>query len=298
MRCGIIVLAAIVGLAAVSGCKGKSDASTQADPAAVKAQQDLIARRDALLAQRQEMQTKSDALDVQIKDIQAKGGDASQQLKEKADLDTQIQSRGSEFESLSGKLDAMASDKEARLAQREAEVLRRETAVLQRERDVSKLALEWKSNAEKWKDSCSGGTPVIIQAALPKGGSYSRKDIEPLLTAARKEMLKRGLLASDLGPASGLEAEATKAMSENDWGKAYLAAAQLSAQVHALPIDRAFIMGKYNRLKTRVDAAGGKLEAGVSQQLTDGMKDVLQKYGDGQFDAANHKLNTLYQVVK
>src|SRR4030095_11160373 len=99
-----------------------------------------------------------------------------------------------------------------------------------------------------------------------------------------------------LGPAAGLEAESTKAMADNDWGKAYLAAAQLAATVDAIKIDRGFITAKYGRLNSKV-SANKALDEATRQQLTDGMKEVLQKYGDGDFSSANRKLNALYSVV-
>jgi len=180
------------------------------------------------------------------------------------------------------------SSRERTVAQREAAMAERERTLASREREL----------AQREKDTCSGGQPMIIQqVSAPKGGNYTRKDIEPLLGKARAQMAKKGILGSDLGPASGLEAESTKAMAEGDWGKAYLAAAQLAATVDAIKIDRGFITAKYSRLNTRV-SANKTLDEPTRQQLTDGMKDVLQKYGDGDFTAANRKLNTLSGLVK
>ena len=51
----------------VAGCKGKGEADAAPDPAAVKAQQDLIARREALLALRNKLQDEKDAVETQIK---------------------------------------------------------------------------------------------------------------------------------------------------------------------------------------------------------------------------------------
>ena len=109
-------------------------------------------------------------------------------------------------------------------------------------------------------------------------------------------MQAKGILASDLGAASGLESESTKAMAEGDWGRAYLAAAQLDQTVKAIKVDRPFIQAKYNRLHVRVSS--GKQDEATTKQLTDGMTDVMQKFGDGDFAAANKKLNVLWSFVK
>jgi len=104
------------------------------------------------------------------------------------------------------------------------------------------LAARERELAQREKETCGGGAPMIIQqVAAPKGGNYTRKDIEPMIGRAKTAMQKKGILGSDLGPASGLEAESTKAMADGDWGKAYLAAAQLAATVDAIKIDRGFI---------------------------------------------------------
>jgi hypothetical protein len=84
-------------------------------------------------------------------------------------------------------------------------------------------------------------------------------------------------------------------MADGDWGRAYLAAGQLAATVDAVKVDRAFITAKYARLQSRVSSS--KQDDATSQQLTDGMKDVLQKYGDGDFGAANRKLDQLWGLL-
>ena len=106
-------------------------------------------------------------------------------------------------------------------------------------------------------------------------------------------MAKKGLLAGDLpGPSQGLEGESTMAMADGVWGKAYLAASQLAATVDAIKVDRSFIMGKYNRLQGRIGSTK------VDDASIEGMKDVMQKYGDGDFASANRKLNQLLASVK
>lgn len=288
-----------------AGCKGKSDASSAPDPAALKAQQELIARRDALLAQRQQLQGESDKLIQEIAKVEARGGDTSELSRKKAELDKQMQGQDAELDTIRTNVEttlakiAAAGDAAAVIASREANMGTREKSVAQREAALAErervLAGREATLAQREKETCGVAQPMIIQqVAAPKGSNYTRKDIEPLLGRARAAMSKKGILAGDLGPASGLESESTKAMADNDWGKAYLAAAQLSATVDAIKIDRAFITAKYGRLNQRVSS--GKLDEQTSQQLTEGMKEVLQKYGDGDFAAANRKLNQLWAL--
>jgi len=55
MRAACVVV--LVCVFAATGCKGKGEADAAPDPAALKAQQELVARRDALLAARQKLQS-------------------------------------------------------------------------------------------------------------------------------------------------------------------------------------------------------------------------------------------------
>jgi hypothetical protein len=180
------------------------------------------------------------------------------------------------------------SGREKGVASREAQLAAREAQLAERE----------KAQAQREKETCSGGgTMTIVQAPARPGEKYTKKDVEPLLSKARATMAKKGLIGADLpGPVAGLEGEATKAMGEGDWGRAYLAASQLAGTVDAIKIDRAFITAKYARLNSRV--TGGKYDEATTAQLTDGMREVLQKYGDGDFGAANRRLNQLAGLVK
>jgi hypothetical protein len=286
---------------ATSGCKSKGDAASAPDPAAVKAQQELVARRDALLAKRQELQSDRDKLDAQIKDAQAKGGDTTDLVKKRADLDTQIDSQTSDLiNTLSSKIDSAiqaSGDKSTQVAAREAEVASREKGYATREEKIAErerqIAQREAALAQREKDTCSGGgAPVIIQA--PKGGNYGRKDVTELLTKAKTTMSKKGVLTSDLpGPAQGLESDATKAMNENDWSKAYVYAVQLVQHVDAIQINRAFIQAKMNRVSNAVK--GGKVD---DAQLQSALTDVMQKYNDGDFAAANKRLNALAAMIR
>ena len=297
---GILV---VLCLGAGLGCKNKGDADAAPDPEAVKAQQELIARRDKLLEARKKLQTDKDKIDAEIKEIQAKGGDASEKLKQKAELENQLESQNESIISLvNSKVDALgkAADKTANVAAREADIASREKAVMERESRIAErerlLAQRDSESAARWKESCSAGTPMIIQSAAPKDGKYTNKDVSGLIAKAKKEMNKKNLINSDLpGPAQSLESEAGKALNDNDMSKAYFAAAQLLATVEAITVNRQFIQAKTSRLSSQ--AKGMKLDEGTNKQIADGLGDVMQKYNDGDFGAANRRLNQLANIL-
>jgi hypothetical protein len=308
MRRTWILVAWCLALAAGAGCKAKGEANSAPDPAALKAQQELIARRDALLAQRQKLAGERDKVSEEIKAVEAKGGDITELSKKKADLEQQMQGQDAELDTIRTNVEATlakiaaAGDAAAGLATREASMGSREDRVAKREAQMAEreraLAAREAQLAQREKETCGVAAPMIIQqvAPPPKGANYTRKEIEPLLSRARQAMSKKGILpgAGDLGPAASLESDATKAMADGDWGRAYLAAAQLAATIDAIKIDRNFVSAKHGRLHARVKS--GKLDESTSQALTEGMKSVLQKYGDGDFAAANKKLNELWAL--
>jgi hypothetical protein len=297
---GILV---VLCLGAGVGCKNKGDADAAPDPEAVKAQQELIARRDKLLDARKKLQSDKDKLDVEIKAIQAKGGDATEQLKKKAELETELESQNESIISLvNSKLDGLgkAADKTAQVASREAEIASREKQVADREARIAEreraLAQRDGESAARWKESCAVGAPMIIQSPASKEGKYGKSDVSGLIAKAKKEMGKKNLINSDLpGPAQSLESEAGKALNDNDMSKAYFAAAQLVATVEAITINRAFIQAKTARLNAQ--AKGMKLDDATNKQLADILGDVMQKYNDGDFGAANRRLNQLASML-
>ncbi len=300
---GILVLLCLV--LGTSGCKGKGDAeAAPPDPAAVKAQQELVARRDALLAQKQKLQTESSKLGDEIKNAQASGGDTKDLEKKKAEIDNQIAQQdtnlsntSSELSALSSKLDAVGgiAAREAAVAKREADVAQREKEAFQKMKDV--LVAEGAS-AERWKEGCNtGGQPMIIQqVAPPKGGNYSRKEVDALVGRAKSAMAKKGLVSADLGAQASLEGEVTKALGESDWTRGFILASQLVQTIDAIQVNRAFIGAKVQRLQNRVKSAS--VDEATQTTLTEGLKDVLQKYGDQDFAAANKKINQLWNVVR
>lgn len=293
----IVVLWLAVSIAA---CKDRSDAAP--DPAALKAQQDLVKRRDALLAQRQRLESQRSVVLEQIQKVEASGGDTKELARQRDDLTAQIDGQSAELgqmsdklSSLSTKLDSAAeiAAREDRIAQRESRVATREAALGERERG---LAAREEKLAQREKETCGTAPPMIIQTAKVDG-KYGKADVQPLLARARAAMLRKGVLVADLpGPAQGLEGESTRAMADGDWGKAYFAAAQLVAMVDAVKIDRAFIQAKTARLSNQVKAS--KPDDATNQQLTGVLADVMQKYNDGNFSAANVRLNQLAALLK
>ncbi|MDB4957326.1 MAG: hypothetical protein JWO36_4895 [Myxococcales bacterium] len=305
MRNAGFLVVLLLGAVLTLGCKNSNDATAAApDPAAVKKQQELIARRDTLLAARSKLQSDRDKIDLEIKDAQSKGVDTSELVKKRADLDTQIETQSSEvistMQSGFASLQA-ANDKSAQVAAREAEVANRERGYASREEKMAErerqLAQREATLAQREKETCGvSAAPVIIQAPVPKGGNYSHKDITDLITRAKSSMAKRGILGADLpGPAQGLEAEAQKALGENNVSSAYVYAAQLAQNVEAIKIDRQFIAQKHARLSAQVKSS--KLDDGTQQQLSGILSDVMQKFGDGDFTAANKRLNQLAALL-
>ncbi len=297
-------------IALAAGCKNSSDAATP-DPAALKAQKDLIAKRDALLAQREELKDKRDKLDVEIQKVTADGGDTKELAKSRAALDQQIEGSTREMiDTMSNKLDTVLASASASSGDKTAQIAAREATAANRERDFAareaRIAAREKDMADRehalelrMKDTCAGSGPTIIQqvTAPPKDGTYGRKDVEAQIARAHAAMAKKGLVNGDLpGPAQALEGDANKAQSASEWSRAYGYATQLIAFVDAIKLDRPFVMAKYNRLNARVTSV--RQDDATTAQLNEGMKDVLQKFGDGDFAGANRKLNALSVLVK
>ncbi len=298
----IVVLLCLAGTA--TACKGKSDASPEPDPAALKAQQDLMKRRNALIEQRDRLEGERQKVVEEIEKTKASGGDIQELAKQRDDLTAQIDGQSAELgqmsdkiSSLTTKLDSAAAiaAREDRIAQREDRVAKREGQISERERAIAQRE---EKLAQREKETCSAAPPMIIQQAAPKAdGKYGKADVQPLLAKARAAMSKKGVLLADLpGPSQSLEGESTKAMADGDWGKAYFAAAQLIATVDAIKVDRAFIQAKTGRLSTQVKAS--KVDDTTNQQLSGVLSDVMQKYNDGNFAAANQRLNQLAALLK
>lgn len=270
----------------------------------------LLGKRDALFNMRQSLQDKRDALASERAEIEKAGGDLTEFNKKVEALAKEEKSLASEeseliratkaltnerrevVAALSGGAGAanMIASREAGIAGRERQLARRENDVAARESAVSKRE---EGLADKWKDSCSVGTQTIIRTVDTKGSNYTKRDVEPLLTKARREMSKKGLLKSDLPEqAQGLEKEANDGMKEADYGRARLAAFQLLSTVKSTKINKAFIAAKIARLNQRM---GGKRLSKKDEGL---FREATANYGDAKFSSANKKLNKIYASLR
>lgn len=299
----IAVLLAVPLVGALGGCKDETSKQTP-DPAALRAQQSLIARRDALLASRKQTQDERKRVQEEMRKVVATGGDATEMQSKLAQLDSQLEVQNDqladEFQALSSKIDsiAVASDQSAGIASREADVGSREDRLAQREAKVAEREAKVAERERADALACAAAPTVVMQAPPPTKGTYSRKEIEGALSKARTAMGKRGLNTADLpSHAQGLEREATGAMADGEMGKAYLAATQLGSIVEGIKIDSGFIKAKIARLQSRITAKGGKLDDATNKSMGAGIADVMQKWGDGDFGKANVKLNQLWNAL-
>ena len=287
---GILALLCLVA----SGCKPKGDADAAPDPAAIKAQQELVAKRDAMLKARQDLEKKADQLDQQITEAKAAGSDTTDLEKQKTDIQKQIDNSQNDYSEINTKLDQIkvSGDKAAQVASREAEIGSRERILADREAALAQrekaLAQRESEMAQRWKDSCQISAPAAPVVITKPDGKYTKKDVTELVARARSQMNRKGLIASDLGSNSNLESEASKALNDNDVTTAYFAATHLVQAVDAITVNRQFIQAKYNRLAAQVKGSKGD-----EKQLADILGDVMQKYNDGNFVAANVRLNQL-----
>lgn len=298
---GILLTSLVVAvvLGGLAGCKGKGDANASPDPEALKAQQDLIARRDALMQQRQTIETELGTVEAELATKRANNEPTADLEKRKAELEAKLKGQDTDLSALTTKIDQVVSQggTAANLAGREALMSQREKQVAQREKEFAdrerKIAEREAALAQRERETCGASAPMIIQAAPPKsGGSYGKSDVAPLLARAKDAMRKKGILRADLpGGAQSLENQATDAMGANDWNKAYFAAQQLLAIVDSIKIDRLFIQAKMARLNRQVSAS--KLDEDTNKQLAAILSDVALKYNDGNFSAANTRLNQL-----
>jgi chromosome segregation ATPase len=308
---GVVGLVGLAGLGGLAGCKDKADA--KADPAvtaaADQADQDLLARRDALLTSRDKIGEEKSKLEAQINEARQAGGDTSELESQLAKLSTEQDANQDELlellkrqnETYKAQLESLrgqgGSDK-AEIAALSAQLQRREGQLADMEKKIGSMVgqlADIRSDIQKQAENCSagGGTTTIIQAPkLPSGARYSKKDVEPLLTKTRGLMSKRGITSADLpsGIAS-LEKEATSAMADGDYSKAFLAATTLHQNVDGMKVDKNFVSSKIARLNRQMKAK--KLDDATSKQVLDLFNEVGEKYNDGDFSGANKRLNTI-----
>ncbi len=297
MRAG---LAIVISLVFAAGCK--SGGESEADAAALRAQQELLAKRDALVAARDKLKTDREAIEVKITAAKAQGSDAAEYEKQRDDIDRQLADKSllSSLDSKLGEIKA-AGDKATDTVGREQRAADREKLAADREQraaDREKLASEREVAANARAQECvASAAPVIMQVqAPPKGTNYTKSDVQPLLQRARNAIAKKGLLPSDLGPLAALEGESTKAMAAGDWGTAYLAANQLAQNVDALKVDQGFIRQKV--LRFNASWAAHKQDAATQKQIQDGTSEVTKSYSDAHYDVANGRLNQLFGLLK
>lgn len=299
----------------MAGCKDKGGPKTTNAELAARVEKlqaeegDVLARRDDLKREREQVAADRAALAERRKAAVAAGGDTKALDEEEATLIAREGKLLEQEEQLNVKIDTLikqyqevtasgAADgddvarREAMIASREKDFARREDSIARREADI---AAREKALAQREKETCSvGATTTIVQAAPPpKGSKYSRRDVEPLLKKARRAMSDKGILSSDLpAPAQSLEKEATEAMEEGDFGKAKFAADQLYATIDSMKIDKGFVVAKINRLNAILK---GKP---VNKEVDDLFRGATGDYGDGKFTSANAKLNKIYSLVR
>ncbi len=307
----------LVCFAALSCKGGDEDKGAGVDPernSELTASEDaLLGRRDALLNMRQSISEKRAALEAERTAALAAGGDTAEidkKLKAVAEEEKSVATQEGELlkttkELVNQRRELQASagggggDPAAQVASREAGIANREKQIARRESEVasreSAVSAREEGLASKWKDSCAVAAPAttIIRTVDTKGSSYTKKDVEPLLKKARRDMGKKGLLKSDLpDQAKGLEKEANDGMAAGDYGRARLAATQLLATVKGIKINKQFIAAKIARLNQRI---GGKSLSSKSEAL---FREATSSYGDAKFSAANGKLNKIYGSLR
>jgi hypothetical protein len=308
------LFAALIGAAV--GCREEKSA---APPAAVtqavqKAEDDLLARRDALLAVRRQISNERMRLNEKRSALARSGADtAAVDAEASALLDRErklveeeqalnklyeqvIRQRREMVQTLAGGGDETAriSAREGAMADREKDVARRESQLAGRERELAEREREL---ARRERETCSAVPTTIVRTIDVKGAKYGKGDVDPLLKQARSKMSKKGVLPSDLpAPAQGLEREATSAMAEGDFGRARFAAAQLVDSVDALRVDKQFIAGKIDRLNGAIK--GVQLSPDLRSKVDALFREATSAYGDGNFAGANGRLNKIYGMIR
>jgi hypothetical protein len=319
MRCRAVVGLAVWGVALASGCKGGDAKAGEAKQALaesteiVEQEDDVLARREALVRSRQRVRGEREKLAEQRRQAIASGADPAALDEADTALIDEEKRLVAEEESLDAKIkevirqrremtDALASgtDQGARVAAREGRVADRERDFAGREQRLADreaaLAEREQALAKRERETCGVAQPIIRTVDV-KGSRYTKKDVEPLLTRARSAMSKKGILASDLpAPAQELEQEATKAMAEGDYGRARFAASQLLATVEAMRVDKGFIAAKIQRLNGAI--RGKSIDDAKQGEVDDLFRGATADYGDGKFGDANRKLNRIFAAVR
>ena len=310
-------LAALALMLAVAGCKDK--AAAKADPKALEAQnqadQDLLARRDALLQSREQIETKKTELQAKIDEAKKNGTDTTDLETELAKLSSEANANQDELvellkrqnESYKAQIETMRAaggggdSGTAEIAALSAQLQRRDNQLADMEKRLVAMAgqlSDIRDDIQKQAETCGagGGTTIIQAPKLPSGSKYNKKDVEPILTKARGVMSKKGIASADLpGGIAGLEKEATSAMADGEYGKAFLAASTLLQNVEAIKIDKGFVAAKIARLNRVMKQK--KLDDATSKQVLDLFNEVGEKYNDGDFTGANKRLQEISKLL-
>jgi DNA repair exonuclease SbcCD ATPase subunit len=312
----LMALAVLALVVAVAGCKDK--AAAKADPKALEAQnqadQDLLARRDALLQSREQIESKKTELQAKIDEAKKNGSDTTDLETELAKLSSEANANQDELvellkrqnESYKAQIESMRAaggggGGNAEIAALSTQLRNRDNQLADMEKRLVAMAgqlSDIRDDIQKQAETCgAGGSTTIIQAPkLPSGSKYNKKDVEPILTKARGVMSKKNVSMSDLpGGIAGLEKEAMSAMADGEYGKAYLAASTLLQNVEAIKIDKGFVSAKIARLNRVMKQK--KLDDATSKQVLDLFNEVGEKYNDGDFAGANKRLQEIAKLL-
>ena len=291
---GVLVVTWLLAIA--TGCKTKNDADAAAqDPTAAKKQEELLQRRDALISARQKLMQDKTNLEQQRHEMTGSGLDTSELDKKLEDIDAKLANNGSDTSKLLQEEEQAAARvaggnaNNAEIAAELEQLRELEDAARKREHEAAQAIKDAEAFAVKWQGTCSAGTTIVTAPAAPTTGKFTKSDIQGALGRAHAIMNKKGLRSDDLGAAATLEGEANKAMGEGDWGRAMGAASQLAAAAAQVKIDKAFILGKFERLKGYVAA-----HKEAAEQARDALQEITQKFGDQNYDGANHRINELW----
>ncbi|MBT8493364.1 MAG: hypothetical protein KJO07_09935 [Deltaproteobacteria bacterium] len=310
-------------LVGAPGCKDGNQAENGEAAAKVPAvddlaggEDDLLARRDALLAARNRVRKERTDLSEKLREARAKGSDTAELVARADQLEAEEKRISDEEGQLNESLDAFLRERGELLKQLAAQASAQnragavQTVMVSREKDLAsresrlakreaELARREATLAKREKETCGvgGGTTIIQAPASPSGSKYRKRDVEPMLRRARRDMSKKGILQSDLPAAvRALESEATKAMAKGDYGRAHFAAAQLLASVRGIRVNKNFIAAKINRLNRAIK--GKKLSASKNGEVTKLFRQATANFGDGRFSTANGRLNKIHALIR
>jgi hypothetical protein len=324
-----LALLVVLGLTAalLCGCKKKRDdeaveAVVAADRQLMNREKKIMTRRGSLQRERKQLRDKRAQIltkKATLASEDTKGRQAleaeetklagleAKLVKQEIGLNRKLQSLLTEK---SGLVNKLASEKAG--AAREMLAARREYSVALREKDLTKreadlatrektLATREQALAVRQANVCPrGGQTVVVQAPRATGGgggTYTRRDVEPVFRSALKAMRTKGILTADLPPGvDRLVTETRHGVSKGDFTRAKYAADQLLATVRTMKINRAFIGAKIGRLSNAMRRS--RPSAAARPKVDKLFQEATANYGDGRFRAANSKLNRIYGLLR